>query len=466
MPEYNSGRTLSYEFRWGKPGACIVYAHVGFDTMAHYHPYLCGDGLYYWNVYFHEGTNIIVNDPKAVPSRNGPFYVIIDTKPAEVTFSPVETISLNRNGILSLGLISDEELDTLTTKGIAAINDSAYMLSASQTYPPLTYYTISLNLNEVQVSGSDMASLNIMPFDLVENASDTLHAQFSIASAQANTAISLYSPDSLFRLDLVPDNSTIIVLWPELLDLPITEKISTFLNPLLEVSISEPERKILKKGDVYIQTNSSNNLQSFKSFELAKENFPVSSFQVNSPISILPIENLEFKNSTLFWKYDVVSVKAQFDSIFGGANSKFDERKIGLYKFDPQSKRWQYVDGEGKNGTLESKTIAVGTLALLYNKEHEIFPESYSLVQNYPNPFNNETNIPFELPQDSEVKLEIYNTLGQKVVTIVNELKSKGRHVVTWDGKDKIDRPVSSGLYFYRIKMDDFVQTKRMLLVK
>jgi hypothetical protein len=161
-----------------------------------------------------------------------------------------------------------------------------------------------------------------------------------------------------------------------------------------------------------------------------------------------------------------VSVKAQFDSIFGGANSKFDERKIGLYKFDPQSKRWQYVDGEGKNGTLESKTIAVGTLALLYNKEHEIFPESYSLVQNYPNPFNNETNIPFELPQDSEVKLEIYNTLGQKVVTIVNELKSKGRHVVTWDGKDKIDRPVSSGLYFYRIKMDDFVQTKRMLLVK
>ncbi len=466
MPEYNVGRLLSYEFRWGKVGVCTVYAHVGFDTMAYYHPYLCGDGLYYWNVYFHEGGSIIINNPTAVPSRNGPFIVIVDSKPADVTFSPVETVSLDRSGILSLGFISDEELNTSITKGIAVINDMNYPLTASQTYPPLTYYTLSLNLNEVQLPGAAIASLEVMPFDLVENASDTLNARFTIAAVQANTPLSIQSPDSLCRLDLKPEQNDIIVLWPELTGFPVTEKISTFFNPAPESHFSKPGQTILEQGEVVTQANSSLGMANLNFLEFAKENLPLFSFQVNSPITLLTKKNSELKNSALRWKYEAATVKARFDSILGGGNSAFDERKIGLYRFDPQHKRWQYLGGEGAGGMLETGSMSLGTLALLYNNQHEILPETYALAQNYPNPFNNETHIAFELPQDSRVRLEIYNTLGQKVATIVNELKSKGRYRVTWNGKDENGRPVSSGSYFYRIKMDNFVQTRRMLLIK
>jgi hypothetical protein len=96
----------------------------------------------------------------------------------------------------------------------------------------------------------------------------------------------------------------------------------------------------------------------------------------------------------------------------------------------------------------------------------EGLPTDYALEQNYPNPFNPSTDIQFALPADSKVSLEIYNVLGQRVNTLVNGEMPAGDHTVTWDGRNSSGGSVSSGVYFYRIQATNFVETKKMMMLK
>lgn len=93
-------------------------------------------------------------------------------------------------------------------------------------------------------------------------------------------------------------------------------------------------------------------------------------------------------------------------------------------------------------------------------------PVSFELGQNYPNPFNPNATIEDALPKAVKVQLRVFNILGQVVKTLVDEEKPVGCHQVVWDGKDEAGRPVSTGVYLYQIKAGDFVETKKMQLVK
>ncbi|MEK7775102.1 MAG: T9SS type A sorting domain-containing protein [Candidatus Zixiibacteriota bacterium] len=88
-------------------------------------------------------------------------------------------------------------------------------------------------------------------------------------------------------------------------------------------------------------------------------------------------------------------------------------------------------------------------------------PTSFGLNQNYPNPFNPTTNISFDVPKASHVELSVYNVLGQKVVSLVNQDMEPGSHTVAWDASNN-----SSGVYYYRIAAGTFAQTKKMVLLK
>jgi len=96
----------------------------------------------------------------------------------------------------------------------------------------------------------------------------------------------------------------------------------------------------------------------------------------------------------------------------------------------------------------------------------ERIPLAYKLEQNFPNPFNPETRIYFEIPEAQQVKIVIYNVLGQKVRTLLNEGFTPGQHVVNWDGCDDSGVVVPTGIYIYRIKAGSFIAARKMMMMK
>ena len=93
-------------------------------------------------------------------------------------------------------------------------------------------------------------------------------------------------------------------------------------------------------------------------------------------------------------------------------------------------------------------------------------PTEFSLAQNHPNPFNPETTIEFSLPQPSEVKVEIFDMLGKRVQTLVNQHQSAGRYSVVWDGRDEKGQLVSSGVFIYKLRAGSFVQSRKMVVLR
>ncbi len=94
-------------------------------------------------------------------------------------------------------------------------------------------------------------------------------------------------------------------------------------------------------------------------------------------------------------------------------------------------------------------------------------PEAFDLSQNYPNPFNPETQIKYQLSENSQVTLKIFNLLGQEVITLVNQEQPIGVYTVQWNGKDSFGRQAATGVYIYQMKAGDkFVMSKPMLLLK
>jgi hypothetical protein len=93
-------------------------------------------------------------------------------------------------------------------------------------------------------------------------------------------------------------------------------------------------------------------------------------------------------------------------------------------------------------------------------------PYRFDLHQNHPNPFNLMTTIEYTVPVRSNVIIQVSNILGQKVRTLLDEIKPAGTHQITWDGTDHEGQPVSSGIYFYRFQAGDVVKTRKMLLLK
>jgi len=159
-----------------------------------------------------------------------------------------------------------------------------------------------------------------------------------------------------------------------------------------------------------------------------------------------------------YWN-KAVTVKPEMDKgigspDFGGTQMPFD------FSYPTSSPLYT----AGTNGeALGDRTyfgIQVGV------KNDEMLPSAYELYSNYPNPFNPTTNIRYSLPVAGSVKLEIVNTLGQIISTLVNQHQHAGTFSVVWDGTDMNGERVSTGVYIYRLKTANSVLAKKMILIK
>ena len=123
---------------------------------------------------------------------------------------------------------------------------------------------------------------------------------------------------------------------------------------------------------------------------------------------------------------------------------------------------------EGHVGALSPSSLQVvvgagANLALLRNSRTVT---EYQLYQNYPNPFNPETMIAYDILEAGHVTLQIFNTVGQEVRTLIDETQSPGAYQVRWDGRNTFGQTLPSGIYFYRLQAGEFVQIRKMTLVQ
>ncbi len=110
--------------------------------------------------------------------------------------------------------------------------------------------------------------------------------------------------------------------------------------------------------------------------------------------------------------------------------------------------------------------VVSGAPPVSVETEDPIIPDEFIVHQNFPNPFNPETEIRFALTRDSHVVVNIYNTLGQQLDTLIDTQYAAGFHSVRWDGKDRNGSPVSSGVYLYQIQAGAFSRVRKMSLLR
>jgi hypothetical protein len=119
----------------------------------------------------------------------------------------------------------------------------------------------------------------------------------------------------------------------------------------------------------------------------------------------------------------------------------------------------------GFDNVVEVAIPPIGPVTAV-NESPSGIPALFAMMQNYPNPFNPSTTIEYQLPSRGNVQINIYNSLGQVVRSLVNEQREAGSHFVVWDGRDNEGNAVSTGAYFYQVQVGEFVQAKRMLMLK
>jgi probable HAF family extracellular repeat protein len=119
-----------------------------------------------------------------------------------------------------------------------------------------------------------------------------------------------------------------------------------------------------------------------------------------------------------------------------------------------------YLD-VGNDGTIEDTLYITNEVTDVGDDQGSLMPTEYRLEQNYPNPFNPTTTISYSIPKEGFVTLKVYNAIGEEIAIVVNEVKQVGNYSVTFDASN-----LPSGIYVYQLKVNSFIETKKMILMK
>ncbi len=147
------------------------------------------------------------------------------------------------------------------------------------------------------------------------------------------------------------------------------------------------------------------------------------------------------------------------------SNTTFDGSSLPSSESYAQSQTYVSVANISNSGPVMTCDLFVSP-ADVKDELTEISPSEYVLKQNYPNPFNPGTRIEYLVPRDGYVELDIFNVLGQKIRTLVDQEKKMGLHVVSWDGTNDEGAFVATGIYFYQLRAEHFINTSKMILLK
>ena len=254
------------------------------------------------------------------------------------------------------------------------------------------------------------------------------------------------------------------------------------------LEIGHPGSSIDRDGGFMAKSQAPVNLQS----DLAPKHFiPVG--DGNSPFGPMNIYIMDFSFSDFLEEGDEIGIFDSTNCI--GSHVYTNGRKMLSIVIGQDDPSTEYKDGftvgekpkvviwdqsTGNEYTLSRKHVTVArgeyqfrahsSLVLKLNEFPEMADgqkrEAFQLINNYPDPFNATTTIPFVLPEESNVVLSIYNIRGELVRTLIDGPMAKGPHSVVWDGRNSRNIPVSSGVYFYRIRTPEATKIKKCTMIQ
>ncbi len=186
-------------------------------------------------------------------------------------------------------------------------------------------------------------------------------------------------------------------------------------------------------------------------------------------LALFPESSLNGDNS--------ITIRYSDEDVEGGIGSYGLEESLHIFHWNPSAQQWELIASDVD--TLHNEVTATITNAGVYaafttdsqtdaqdDERGDLLPYGFKLSQNYPNPFNPLTKIEYTLPRQSRVTIEIYNVLGQRIRSLVDGEQPAGTYRISWDGKNSSGESVATGVYFYRFRAGDHVETKKMLLLK
>ena len=156
--------------------------------------------------------------------------------------------------------------------------------------------------------------------------------------------------------------------------------------------------------------------------------------------------------------YGVIEVRSTSETLTIAYDIKIDAGEYTNWVLTSENGKDYILEGAGELTVPSSETF-------ILNREN-VIPVTFALHQNYPNPFNPITTLRYDLPSDAFVTLTIYDMLGKEITQLVNTTQQPGFKSVQWDATDSMGRPVSAGVYLYKIRAAGLVQTKKMVLLK
>jgi hypothetical protein len=281
-----------------------------------------------------------------------------------------------------------------------------------------------------QIFSEDFEPKNIAKLDTMYADPDGLSLEFEVVTGQNKPLVNA-SIDSANVLNFtsIPDTNGIGQLV-----LKVTDQDGLSLNDTLDVVVVA-----VNDAPVLSQIPDTLSFPAGQLFEIYLDSLV---FDVDDDFSDLKIE-ASIDTAVVFLSFDPSANKV---SILSPAYEGLAHVDVRIT--DP--------DGEVLEFTI---VLAIGMVTS--NEDLTEEPKSFTLQQNYPNPFNPSTHIQYSLPEATQVRLEVFNNVGQKVATLVNARQSAGEYTVRFDASG-----VSSGIYLYKITTPAFSQTKKMLLIK
>ena len=335
----------------------------------------------------------------------------------ELTFSPTATI----------------EYDDFVTVDCTEPQDVQYLLEVNGTgieelIPPENLITTIENYNEVMLAWDAPETRQLNNIRVAKRDRDLIGYNVYLDGEQVESEISETTYDYTDGLDSGNYEFAITAVY----DSGESEE----LTSSVEIELAVPEM-----GDAVLDGNS---------------------VELNWSIAG-PVRNRTKKRSTIANNRELTNYLVYRDDleepIANVTETQYTDEldSFGIYEY------WVVAVYTGDYDSDESNHI---TIEYTSTDNNDIVPAITELANNYPNPFNPKTEINYSLKESGNITIAVYNTKGQKVKELVNEVKESGKYSVTWQGKDTKGKDVPSGIYFYRMKTDRYTSTKKMILLK